>query len=327
MPGFFPSAAITFLLFLFVFLPHSKALVHLRFPTMKTNGFLQSLLVAGGAQAQLTATEHYDRICPGLNRMTEEINPGYVVRYSCGSFGNHNGVRVHASNPMDCAMLCQNTDGCEGSSWLADQRKCVLSGSNGSGIRQNTVYMKRVEYQEFMDNGDPFLDAEPMQEPLCTTELGYCRDQALKGQQLSAAQLKACEDQRLQQQADSTVEINKCESARRASQQQSAMLLSECESNNAANQQVAAAQLSQCQSDNLQDQQKCIAQVTQCKAEQAEQHQDHVLQIEKLKAAHAQALKLSNDKVAKLQSDINFDNSVRCKKKSPNLFRGCLRVC
>ena len=107
---------------------------------MKFYGLIVSLLLAG-AQAQ-TARQQYTATCPNKDGQTEEIIPGYTVKYFCES--RKTGVaHQNVASLQDCARMCQDEEGCTGSSWSA-RKICVLAGTGDLLPQAKAVFMERI---------------------------------------------------------------------------------------------------------------------------------------------------------------------------------------
>jgi hypothetical protein len=164
---------------------------NLLFPffAMRSHVIVLALLTAG---TQARSTANYDHICPDRDGQTEQIQVGYTIRYRCGAFGSHDGNRVPTETATECAQLCADQPGasCTGSSWLSDQKRCVLSGTRPSGSRPRTVFMQRLNDYEIGDGRDPFGSDCQQQKQQCNTQLDQCTSDAAS----SAQELAQCRD-------------------------------------------------------------------------------------------------------------------------------------
>ncbi|PSN75665.1 hypothetical protein BS50DRAFT_628817 [Corynespora cassiicola Philippines] len=68
-----------------------------------------------------TSTQHYTSVCPQFHGRELEINPGYKAVLYCGVYGEHNQKRLGAKSLERCAQLCEDEDGCIGSTWLSQK--------------------------------------------------------------------------------------------------------------------------------------------------------------------------------------------------------------
>lgn len=108
--------------------------------------FLFSLSFAIGIQAQSTATQQYNSVCPALHGQEHEISPGYTVKYMCNTRGSNGAVHSNIDSPGACAALCESSPDCAATTWAYASRKCQLHlQAEPSGTYTGRLHMQHVE--------------------------------------------------------------------------------------------------------------------------------------------------------------------------------------
>lgn len=155
---------------------------------MKIQALVSTIFLAE-ALAQSAPRAEYEQVCPERNGQTEEINPGYHVKYQCDFLAAWSEpAHVGITNPRECAALCEETEGCTGTTWAWRHEKCVLSGDLAAQEYPGGLYMQRV------NPSDPLADPEDPLAPdacaACNSDLESCRAQVAL---LEANQVIQCE--------------------------------------------------------------------------------------------------------------------------------------